>query len=1335
MAYPNFAALIQDIESKLHDNSTREITEGVMRALLSQISTFLNVSSGSILYGTTAPQNSLGADGAFYLNRITWTIYGPKAGGAWPTGASLIGPKGDKGDKGDTGLQGPQGIQGNTGPQGAQGPQGATGAQGANGTQGVTGSQGPQGLQGPAGPQGIQGIQGPAGATGPKGDKGDTGEVRYLAGETDEFILSIKRIAEGQLLKYGYKPDDLTSSGVKLAFVGDSQGTNFFTGAQSIEARTKLTYPNLTVTNYCVSGYNSRRMMPNGSNQYVDTAKNITKAIADGNNIIIIIDTSNDSDSTNPAGGEVPIVEWQTNLDVIDQYALNAGADIFFISTFPRPQLNSTAQQKQKDMAMYYLRRFRNRCIFAYKAVADPTNDLNLNPAYQVGDNIHLNQSGAGVVFNVLNATLLYHYLTISGKISLYNVFNSNALNGIYVKYQSTSNNKLVTAEDERYYKVQPVYVDGFVDKFTNIVRGIGSGNPINQPPTVQAGGDQIITLPTDNVTLTAEAQDADGNIVAFLWTKAVGPQGSEGIGFNGGAFTPTRTFEITPDGNGELIIDNTSGTYHPGDLINLNGTFTAITLINLAGASGNPIVFRNKPGTILNVGNPTYAGSGKSYAIGATNSRNFIFAGHAPEEFLINGSTIDTIPSGGQEPYRTLYRNISMDALTELFEFCYFTANDGGTSIVAKTDPTASANTQFPNRVLGKMIFHDFIVDNPFNEGMYLGHTATYWNLTKGRPYYGVYGDTGNSDWYPTDTYVQPILWEGVEVYNYIVKNSGKDGVQIAAANNIKVFQGEVTNWASQDTIVRPQHNGGILIGGRTTNSDVHDNWVHDSWGEAYQFYGTGTGHKVTNNLFKRSTNNDLVSIRGSNGAQVLFERNTFVLSASTKSLLRVNGNTNMVNGQNPIQAIVNRNLFIGPRNDMAAGGTVYDSYYIYTENPIDGIVQKGTGANINVFYPKVADANVDTGNYYLPNNQAVTQGFRKNTSIGPVEPGSANSAIIVNPTNITTQVTGLTIAGQYKFGVLVTDNLGATAYDEVSITVQAQGANQPPIVEAGNPQTITLPTSQVTLIATASDPDGSIASVLWTKVSGPDTFTIATPTQLSTNITGLIEGVYVFGFAATDDDGLSSSDTVAVTVNSGAVQLAKWQFSDPGPTQQVAGFNLAVGGGLNTNLYGKVWLDEVNGSGISMVHLVTDSTTATQKWGPVYFSNNASSNNAAATAPNFAKDGWWSYQRAFVNQATSSQFKFIGLQVGQLYRVRLYSSLAGSFSLDANPTVLIINGNVGGAVERDAIDNNLADSTKWAEITAIAPNSSGEIFVAICSKAGSSDFAMVNAIEIEKL
>src|ERR1039457_6456228 len=39
----------------------------------------------TIWYGTAAPLNTVGANGDYYLNTSSYCLYGPKAGGAWPS--------------------------------------------------------------------------------------------------------------------------------------------------------------------------------------------------------------------------------------------------------------------------------------------------------------------------------------------------------------------------------------------------------------------------------------------------------------------------------------------------------------------------------------------------------------------------------------------------------------------------------------------------------------------------------------------------------------------------------------------------------------------------------------------------------------------------------------------------------------------------------------------------------------------------------------------------------------------------------------------------------------------------------------------------------------------------------------------------------------------------------------------------------------------------------------------------------------------------------------------------------------------------------------------------
>lgn len=67
----------------------------------------------SVLNGAADPTSGDGVDGDFWINTITDHIFGPKSGGSWPSGVSLVGPTGATGATGPTG---PTGATGPTGP-------------------------------------------------------------------------------------------------------------------------------------------------------------------------------------------------------------------------------------------------------------------------------------------------------------------------------------------------------------------------------------------------------------------------------------------------------------------------------------------------------------------------------------------------------------------------------------------------------------------------------------------------------------------------------------------------------------------------------------------------------------------------------------------------------------------------------------------------------------------------------------------------------------------------------------------------------------------------------------------------------------------------------------------------------------------------------------------------------------------------------------------------------------------------------------------------------------------------------------------------------------------
>jgi hypothetical protein len=111
----------------------------------------------------------------------------------------------------------------------------------------------------------------------------------------------------------------------------------------------------------------------------------------------------------------------------------------------------------------------------------------------------------------------------------------------------------------------------------------------------------------------------------------------------------------------------------------------------------------------------------------------------------------------------------------------------------------------------------------------------------------------------------------------------------------------------------------------------------------------------------------------------------------------------------------------------------------------------------------------------------------------------------------------------------------------------------NQSPIANAGPDRVVTLPTDSVSLDGSLSgDPDGTISIWLWTKISGPASFTISNGTAATTVAKQLVTGIYLFELKVTDDKGLSAKDTVQIAVNDPS-QLNHPPVANAGPDQTI--------------------------------------------------------------------------------------------------------------------------------------------------------------------------------------
>jgi hypothetical protein len=120
--------------------------------------------------------------------------------------------------------------------------------------------------------------------------------------------------------------------------------------------------------------------------------------------------------------------------------------------------------------------------------------------------------------------------------------------------------------------------------------------------------------------------------------------------------------------------------------------------------------------------------------------------------------------------------------------------------------------------------------------------------------------------------------------------------------------------------------------------------------------------------------------------------------------------------------------------------------------------------------------------------------------------------------------------LAGTYVVRLTASDG-ASQASDTATITVYPP--NNPPVVNAGPDQIITLP-NPVSLSGTATDdgqPAGSTLTVAWSVVSGPGNVTFASPNARATTATFSIDGTYVFRLTASDSL-LNASDDVTIVV-----------------------------------------------------------------------------------------------------------------------------------------------------------------------------------------------------------
>lgn len=601
----------------------------------------------------------------------------------------------------------------------------------------------------------------------------------------------------------------------------------------------------------------------------------------------------------------------------------------------------------------------------------------------------------------------------------------------------STSATTNITALQQGTYVFSLRVTDNLGATGSDVVQVIVS--PANIAPTANAGADQTITLPTSAVTLTGSGNDPDGTIASYLWTKVSGPTGGNIMS------STTATTNVTSLQQGTYVF-----SLRVTDNMGLTGSDLVQVIVNAANVSPTANAGVDQAIT-LPTSTATLSGSGTDPDGTITAYLWEKISGPTGGNItsVTSASTTVTALQQGTYIYKLTVTDNSNATGTDFMQIVVSPANIA---------PTANAGT-------------DQTITLPTNSTTLSGSGTDPDGTIASYAWVKIGGPAGGNITSPSSASTGiTSLQQGTYVFRLTVTDNlgltGTDFVQVKVDPFVPpVNQPPVAVAGNDQTITLPTSTT-TLNGTGSSDPD-----------------GTITAYLWT-------------KLSGPAGGTI------------TSSTSATTGITALAQGVYIYQLRVMDN----------SGDTATDAIQV-TVNPAPIAPTANAGPDQSITLP-TSTATL-TGSGTDPDGTIAAYLWTKIS--GPT--GGA----ITSPTNATTGVTGLT-AGTYIYQLRLTDNSGDTATDAMQMTVNA--ANIKPVANGGGNKTVTLPISTTTLFGSGTDADGTIVGYLWRKTSGPSGGNISSSTSATTNITGLIQGVYIFQLRVMDNSGDTATDAVQVTV-----------------------------------------------------------------------------------------------------------------------------------------------------------------------------------------------------------
>jgi len=692
----------------------------------------------------------------------------------------------------------------------------------------------------------------------------------------------------------------------------------------------------------------------------------------------------------------------------------------------------------------------------------------------------------------------------------------SNLVQGSYVFRLTVTDNQGATGTDDVNVTVFPAVV--------------------NQTPTVNAGPDRNITLPTNSTTLTGTATDPDGTIATYLWEKLTGP-------------TATLTDTNTPTLSIDDLLEGTY-TFRLTVTDNLGATASDEAQVFVSDVNQPPVVTAPVDVTIVLPVNSVELTASATDSDGTIASYLWINLS-GPTTPTLSGATTNTLTASNLVAGDYIFRVTATD-------------NEGATGSDEVKVTVQSATNQSPIANAGS----DKSITLPTNTINFTGSGSDPDGTIASYSWTQVAGTATTLSNSLTPTLTVTVTVSGSYTFRLTITDNlgatGFDDVTLIVNPEI-VNQPPIVSAGSNQTITLPV-NTTNLIGNA---SDPDGTIASYSWAKL-----SGPTATLSNGTLPTATVSDLVE-----GTYIfrLTVTDNGGLTASAQTTVSVLPAT--VNQPPVADAGANQTLTL-PTNSTTIFGSGHDSDGIvtsYSWSKISGptatltnettpdlsafdlvegvyvfrlVVTDDDGASgeddvivtVNsaaVNQPPTANAGSDQ-TITLPSNSVSLSGSGSDPDGSIVsylwEKVSGPAATLSNTALPSLTVTDL-VQGTYIMRLQVTDDDGASATDDVTVTVNPATVNQAPIVSAGPDRTLFLPTNSVQLSGSATDPDGSIASLIWTQISGPSSATLTNANLILLTVSNLVEGTYRFRLSATDNQGSTAFDEALVIVNAASV------------------------------------------------------------------------------------------------------------------------------------------------------------------------------------------------------